>query len=257
MSKKILPVADNELFLPQVTAQFPFSLPPTLHFLLLGGRAPADTWLTAMSDNKILWAIDKGIDQFYRLNMVPQKLVGDADSGTAKAWDWANRNRVIVCRHPTAKDYTDTQLALFALADSTTDKNSQTDTCRPTATPHNAPAFAILSGAFGGRLDHLFSTLFSAANANTRNCLADEREVVFFVRSGEFIKLTFLTKPQALSLLPLTAKCTGINLNGTRWELKTASLHQELPFAVSNETVAQTCRITIKTGLLAVYLCFP
>ena len=253
MSKKNLPAADK-LFLPQVTAQFPFALPPKLHLLLLGGRAPADTWLKATADHKILWAIDKGIEQFHRLNMPPQKLVGDADSGAEKSWLWAAENRVAVCRHPTAKDYTDTQLALFALADVAAQSLSDTD---KKSAQKKCAAFAVLAGAFGGRLDHLFSTLFSAANAKTRNCLADEREAVFFVKSGEFVALNFVERPAALSLLPLTAKCAGVNVSGTRWELKAASLRQKMPFAVSNETMAQTCRISIKTGLLAVYLCFP
>ena len=46
------------------------------HFLLLGGRTVADSWLlNFIADEKIVWAVDKGVDQLYRLKILPQKLI--------------------------------------------------------------------------------------------------------------------------------------------------------------------------------------
>ena len=227
----------NVLRLPQLAAAFSFDLPQKLHFLLLGGRPPADGWLKNVCTGKTLWAVDRGIERFRANSIVPQRLIGDADSGSKAAWEWAEQNSVALERHPTAKTYTDTQLALFALGE-------------------ERGSFAVISGAFGGRLDHAFSTLFSAANADAANCLADEREAVFFVHGGQQLTLSFVHWPTALSLLPLTEKATGVTLTGVRWPLDEAELTASLPFAVSNEATGQNCQIAVGEGTVAVYICF-
>ena len=151
---------------------------------------------------------------------------------------WGEAHAAHVERHPVEKDFTDTQLALRHA--------SQDD------------AILLLTGAFGGRFDHAYSTMFSAAQVKTPCLLADERETVAYLRAGETLTLHCHTQPKAISLLPMTAAVTGVTTTGLHWPLQGATLAQALPNAVSNvfEATARDCTIFIRSGCLAVYACW-
>ena len=61
--------------------------------------------------------------------------------------------------------------------------------------------------------------------------------------------------PQAISLLPFTAACTGVTINNVRWPLTNATLTQTFPNAVSNELLPDQSKLTvnIKEGILGIY----
>ena len=83
--------------------------------LITGGRAPKADWLNQLCDMnnfvKII-AADHGIDSCQNANLTPDLLIGDGDSASASAWQWAAEQHVPTQKYPRAKDYTDTQLAL-------------------------------------------------------------------------------------------------------------------------------------------------
>ena len=229
----------STILLPQVKfsySQFKFS---SEMILITGGRKPSAVWFNDLRnlrrDCKI-FCVDHGID-FCRVNdILPEMLIGDFDSADSSSIKWAMDNKIKIEHHPVDKDFTDTQLAL---------KNLQ-------ETPENK--FIIITGAFGGRLDHLYSTLFTCANSKIKNCLTDEQETVIFLNGGESIKLEFEEIPFALSLLPLCATCDGVSIDGVHWKLKSASLNQGLPNAISNRIESNEVNIYIEEGKLAIYL---
>ena len=98
----------------------------------------------------------------------------------------------------------------------------------------------ILSGVYGGRLDHLlsaFETLGTAALQKNRTIvLADEREITVFVPEG--VKIKFYPPaeetPVAVSLLAFTEK-SKVSITGTKWQLEETELSRNNPFAISNE----------------------
>ena len=204
--------------------------------LVSGGRAPSERWLKNVASHRMLWCIDHGIDCCYSAGLLPQKLIGDGDSASSLAWSWAESNDVPIARFPVQKDYTDTQLAL-EMAES-------------------AGYFVILTGAMGGRFDHAYSTIFSFGHSHLHGCIADDREAVLFLHQKESINLNFLQSPKAISLLPLTKKTEGVSIDSVLWPLEDAVLHQSLPYAVSNELKNNNACISLKSGILAVYICW-
>ena len=205
--------------------------------LISGGRKPSIDWFNEVKMNRPIHCIDHGIDFCRETDTIPDLLIGDLDSATGESIQWALDNDVNIDRHPVDKDFTDTQLAL-------------------NLNQVNANSFAIITGAFGGRLDHLFSILFTCANSSIRNCLTDDRETVLFVSGEERVSIEFKSKPLALSLLPVTDICRGVNIDGVHWPLQSADLKQSMPNAVSNRVESKTINVSIKEGKLAVYLCF-
>lgn len=227
--------------LPQATCEFHRPLPKTATMLFLGGRAPSEAWAHSLLDGNTcaaICAVDRGVAICRTLMLSPDMLLGDADSATSDDWAWGEAHAKRIERHPVRKDLTDTQLALHRMDDSNT--------------------VLLLTGAFGGRFDHAYSTIFSAAQAKGTCVLADERESIAYVRAGETLSLHCHKQPKAISLLPMTSNVTGVTATGLYWPLADATLAQAMPNTVSNVLAdgAHDCTISIQTGCLAVYACW-
>ena len=203
--------------------------------LISGGRKPSADWFNEVNINYPIYCVDHGIDFCRENGIVPEFLIGDLDSAANESIQWAFDRGINIERHPVDKDLTDTQLALNRI---------------------DNKSFAIITGIFGGRLDHLFSTFLTCANSQIKTCLADEREIVLFVNAHESIRIEFKIKPLALSLLPITDVCRGVTIDGVHWSLKSAVLTQSMPSAISNRVESKIVNLTIKEGKLAVYLYF-
>ena len=148
------------------------------------------------------------------------------------------KKNIPVEQFPVDKDFTDTQLALRR------------------AEEIFGEHVAILTGAFGGRFDHLYSTIFTCAALNRKIFLTDEREIIFYLRGGESTEIKFFKEPLAVSLLPITKICAGVETKNLHWELRAATLMQTFPNAVSNRADSDEIFIGVESGTLAVYFCF-
>lgn len=238
----------HSLTLPTLYATLPCA--PSQEIICIGGGRPPETdWLTGLIQQRNMcgsgapiWAIDRGVDLCHVLRLPPTHLIGDGDSASSKAWTWAEEHGTHVHAFPPEKDFTDTELALQIAAE-----NFIT---RP---------LVILTAAFGGRLDHLMSTTAVAAHAGIPCVLADERETLFYLHAGESLTVTCDTPLRAISLLPFTEECTGVTTRGLYWELRDASITNRASLAISNvlarKNAKNTFTVSIKSGVLGVYLC--
>lgn len=202
--------------------------------LVAGGRRPNLDFFKTIAQGRKIFCIDKGIEICRDCNILPEILIGDFDSAESAALAWAIENKIPLKNYPVEKDFTDTQIALELLG-------------------KNIPA--IVTGIFGGRFDHLFSNVFTCANYKNI-LLADEREIIFYVRGGESVEVNFFQIPLAVSLLPITETCEGVSTENLHWELSNAALKQNLPNAVSNRAESSKIKISVKCGTLAGYFVF-
>jgi len=237
----------HSLTLPTLYATLPCA--PSQEIICIGGgRTPAKDWLTQLvqqsekgSTDRPILAIDRGVNICHALKLPPVHLIGDGDSASSKAWTWAEECGTHVHAFPPEKDFTDTELALHIAAE------------------YFARPLVILTGAFGGRLDHLMSTAAVAAHADIPCVLADERETLFYLHAGESLTVTCDTPSRAISLLPFTEKCSGVTTHGLYWELQDACITNRASLAISNvlarENIKNTFTVSIKSGVLGVYLC--
>ena len=213
----------NKIYFPQGTLHIEDNKPAQeIAFAVCGGRKPAAGWLK-MTAEKLpgspeFYAADKGLNYYHAAQFYPDKVIGDGDSADPALWQQAVESGKAEV-FPVDKDKTDLQLLLEILPP---DK------------------LWILSGTYGGRLDHLlsaFETLGTAAlRQNRAIVLADEREITVFVPAG--IKIKFYPPaeetPVAVSLLAFTEK-SKVSVSGTRWPLEETELSRDNPFAISNE----------------------
>lgn len=230
--------------LPQATLQYTGRLPSIDRLLVLDGRPPEAEWLHAMvnllAPQHDIYAVDHGVDACHTAGVAPSVLLGDADSATLDSWRWGTDHAISIEKYQREKDLTDTQLALVRAT-------------------KGEPATLIITGTFGGRFDHAYSTIFSAAQLKSIPCiLADEHELIVYVHAGRQMTLVCERRPKAISLLPMTAEARGVTFTGTHWELHDATLYQKQSNAVSNELEAggNRCMLQIRTGCVALYACW-
>lgn len=189
---------------------------------LAGGREPAGSWLKALREaypDAAIYCADKGLAYCLQNSIIPSYVFGDADSAGQELFAEAKALGVEVAQYPAEKDDTDLQLLLSKLPSSD----------------------LIISGVFGGRLDHLYSNIFSLLAMQEKQMrhiiLADDKELLILLQPEDEVKLEFAASfkdlLEAISLLPLTEKAE-VTLTGVHWPLKNAVLELKRPYAISN-----------------------
>ena len=224
------------MILPQCEILYPATAQEIL--FVAGGRIPDKNWFLKVAGGRKIFCADKGVEICRACEVVPNFLIGDFDSAGGDSVKWARDKNIPVEKYPADKDFTDTQLALNRAAEIFGEH------------------IAILTGCFGGRFDHLYSTIFTCAALNGKIFLADEREIIFYLRGGEEATIKFFKKPLAVSLLPMTDSCAGVTTKNLHWELDGATLTQNFPNAISNRADSDKISVGIERGTLAIYCCF-
>ena len=218
-----------EIFYPSIAQEILF---------VSGGRVPSREFFLAVASGRKIFCVDKGVEICRACEIVPNVLIGDFDSANQSDVAWARAKNVFVEKYPVDKDFTDTQLALRR------------------AEEIFGEHVALLTGCFGGRVDHLYSTIHTCAAINRKIILADDREIIFYLRGGETAEVKFFRKPLAVSLLPITNSCAGVTTENLHWELDGATLTQNFPNAVSNRVESDKIFVGVEVGTLAIYFCF-
>lgn len=231
----------HSLKLPQVELIFKKPLPETTLLMTAGGRPPENKWFVRLSEGFPVWCIDSGIHICRRASIKPERIIGDGDSASPKAWAWGKSLAVPVEIYPEDKDYTDLQLALLR------------------AKEIYGTTTVIISGVWGGRFDHAFSNIQSLAGfevLGNKGVAADETEVLFFLSGHDKVRIKATIMPDIVSLISLSNRCLGVTIDGVRWPLQNAELKRNLPYAISNQPLAdgQEVSVAVDDGLLGVYL---
>lgn len=205
--------------------------------LVLGGRPPEASWLRQVASKRTIWAADSGADACRIADIRPAHVLGDFDSIGEDGREWLKSLDVKPELYSSDKDYTDFQLCLNRIRDD-----------------------LLVTGCWGRRFDHTFGNIFSAlwgAEWGTEiRAFADEAEVMIPLYEKNKAELTFSTPPAAVSLLPLTAACQGVAIEGVKWELRDVELLQGRPYAISNVPLGNRIKVRLERGVLGVYCLF-
>jgi thiamine pyrophosphokinase len=195
---------------------------------VLGGRRPDSEWLAdfAKKNTPRIWAIDSGAVPCRSAGILPLEIIGDRDSAPIGDWEWALCSGAREHLYGRDKDRTDFQLALELFVQNSKYKIT-------------SEATLILTGCFGGSLDHLISILNTFALSYQSSVffrlMIDDVEGIFFIYPGGNARLKFTRKPNAVSLLPMTDLCGGVSISGVKWPLENVSIDRKFPWTVSNE----------------------
>ena len=185
-------------------------------------------WLAAGPEDMLICA-DGGYDAALAAGLTPDLVVGDFDSMPDS--HLAGCTCPIV-RLPVHKDDTDTVVCL---------KEGRSRGYRR----------FIIAGTLGGRFDHTLSNvqvLYDCALRGEEAWLCDRQNRVRVLLPGEY---TLEALPGThLSLLAWTERVTGIDLSGTEWPLRNATLTSRYPLGCSNNALEDTVRLRFVSGAL-------
>ena len=212
--------------------------PRSAVMLVLGGKPPEINWLKdAGCSFKEIWAADSGGEICAKAGLTPKYIIGDFDSICEKDTEWLISHGTEIIKYPAEKDLTDYQLCLQIAS-------------------QRGVKYVVVTGGWGGRFDHAYSNLYSALwgiEFGVRViCLADERETLFYVYSGESIEIDFIKTPLAFSLIALLPSSI-VSVSGAKWELSYSRITQQYPYAISNRALNNRIKIDVHEGSIGVY----
>ena len=203
-----------------------------IHALVVTG-GPPPTGAALLPPTDLVVAADRGAEHAALLGLVPDLVVGDLDSVSAKTLASMERAGVRIERHPTDKDQTDLELALTAAADM------------------GATSVTIVATT-AGRPDHALANLLTAAA--DRWAELDIDLLVDSSRAWVVRRRLDLTDSvgSVVSLMAVGGPATGISTTGLRWPMSDGSLEPGIGQGLSNEVSRSPATIEITTGTILV-----
>ena len=217
-------------------------------------------YIKTLSYDKV-FAVDKGLEYADALGLVPELIIGDFDTVDEKLLDRyekqlteadkklaeadnqaaeVDRQSVRIIRHPSHKDQTDTELALYC------------------AKEDNASRVTIL-GATGSRLDHVLANiglLLYACRSGMDAAIIDEHNRIRLLASEYAVNEVTIDKAEQygsyVSLIPVTPVVSGVTTKGLLYSLDNAVIEQGNGLTVSNEIIEKTARIQIESGAVLI-----
>jgi len=201
-----------------------------------GDPDPRDVVL--LDSSGLLIAVDRGAVWLSANGRVPDRLVGDLDSVPAALLRELEDAGVPIDRHPTAKDASDTELAVDAAVEAGADR-------------------VVIIGALGGaRLDHEVANLLLLASRRWLGRGVDLRIVrgdttARAMAGGESRQLSGVVG-DLVTLLPLGGDVIGIDTVGLAYPLIGGTLEMGRSRGVSNRIVEAPASVSIAAGTMLV-----
>jgi thiamine pyrophosphokinase len=176
-------------------------------------------------------AADSGIDHVHTLGLRPDVVIGDLDSASEPALDWARSQGAEVRGHPTDKDQTDLELALDVAMDADPDR-------------------IVVAGIGGGRLDHFLANIALLAHDRYRGPDIDGLVGTTLISVVTGTRHLAGRVGELISLLPTHGDATGVSTRGLRYPLDGETLRAGTSRGVSNVFAATQAVVALSTGVL-------
>lgn len=184
----------------------------------------------------IVICADGGANHAFKLDLIPQLIIGDMDSISAEVMQFYSQKKVEIKRFSAEKNKTDTELALdYALALNEVDR-------------------VIVMAAVGDRVDHTWANVYllSKGAPKGKSCAIVESNCrIYFVDKT----LSLKGKPgDIVTILPFGSVAEGVTLEGFRYPLQKGKLIGASSLGVSNELIDQKAQINVNKGCLLVFV---
>lgn len=180
-------------------------------------------------------AADGGAMHLLRAGLTPHIVLGDFDSVSSEDFKRIRELDPEIVEYPAKKDYTDMELAINIAVE-------------------KGAREIVLFGATGTRLDHTMANVFllyGLLQKGIKGCIEDENNIIYLVDDSITIKKQENRKVSLLSLPPCA---NGLSTKGLLYPLKDFKLDFGVSLGVSNEFIEDTATITLKKGLLLVFV---
>ena len=203
--------------------------------VFVGGNAPHPFVAPVVQQCSLVVAADSGWTHARSVGVTPHVLVGDFDSISAEDLANARSLNIKLFEHPSNKDFTDAELAIDIVCNST------------------STTLLFVSGG-GDRLDHITSILHVLTDtklASLKVCAIIGDTRVDFVTAKHQLTAT-CEFGDIVSLLPIGGPTSGVSTQGLRWSLDNEKLLATSSRGISNVAIESYFSVSITDGALAV-----
>ena len=177
---------------------------------------------------------DGGCNHLYKMNIMPNYVVGDLDSIDEKLIEYYKESNVILKKYPTHKDETDSEICLYIAKDL------------------NAKSVDFI-GILGGRIDHTLANiglLLNSKNMNIFTRILSSEEEIIVLKDEEFMLKG--KKGNTVSIVSIDGEAQGINLDKFEYPLNDGKIGYLSPLGISNVMVEDNAYIKVNKGSLLV-----
>ncbi len=194
-------------------------------FIYTGGKINMSGITEHPKSDDLCIAADAGYANAKALGERVNIVLGDFDSYTDKMPEG-----VEILKVPAEKDFTDTQMAVSE------------------ALSRGADDIVIIGG-LSGRLDHTFSNISLLPmlwDARVHAVMTDGKNRVRYIKNSS----TLLPRShfKYVSLIALSEKLKGVDIEGCKYPLKNATLTRQNQYAVSNEIIGNCALVAVRKG---------
>ncbi|MBF4691678.1 thiamine diphosphokinase [Fusibacter ferrireducens] len=183
---------------------------------------------------EIVLGVDGGTNHLEALGLEPTHILGDFDSIENIEVHKQRFKEAAWLVYPSEKDYTDSELAF---------ETAKGLGCNE----------AIVLGAFGGRMDHMLGTVFLLnrfSDIMQIEMLDVHNRIKLIEGPVQYVLEKEKVPYQYVSLIPLSAQATGIDLIGFKYPLNRATINLGETVGISNEIIDDIAMISFVSGKL-------
>lgn len=205
--------------------------------ILLNGEVDNLNYIKDIIDNndyRYIICADGGAKHLYKLNIVPNYIIGDLDSLEESIINYYKNKGVDFKKFPKRKDETDAQLCIHLAKDL------------------NASEIHLL-GALGGRIDHTIANInlmYYIKELGINPIIKSKVEDIYMIDS-EFINIMG-KRGDIISIIPAKGDVSGVTLKNLEYPLENATIKYGNPIGISNVMKSNQCSIKVKNGCLII-----
>jgi thiamine pyrophosphokinase len=204
--------------------------------IVIGGLPPSSGVLELLPAGAYVIAADSGLDHAIALGLRVDALVGDLDSVSPEALHLAEQAGIDVHRHPTAKDATDTELAIDLAVERGYD-----------------PIIGVTGG--GERIDHALGALLAFASPVHGGAhievLWELQRVQVLHGPGE-LTIGPAAPGDLVSILPVHGDVVGVSTQNLAYPLRNETLAAGSARGLSNIHLGDCASVTVGRGTILV-----
>lgn len=186
-----------------------------------------------ISNYDIVICGDGGANHAYKMNIIPNYILGDLDSINTEVKDYYETKNVEFMKFPVKKDKTDAEICI-----------DYAHTLKATE--------IVLLGALGGRMDHAMANvnlLYYILKKDIKGSILNETDSIYISNSELTIRGNI---GDNISLIPLYGDVVGVTLEKLEYPLNNFTIKKGSSIGISNRMVDNDCKISLKNGYLLI-----
>lgn len=204
--------------------------------IILNGEIEDYKFIKSIIENNYDYIIcaDGGANHIYKMDIVPDYIIGDLDSVDEEVVRYYKENNVKFEKFPSRKNETDTELCIYL------------------ARNLNAKYIDFI-GALGGRVDHMIANinlLYYVRNMNIIPRIISEKSIIYIAINEEITVEG--NKSDTISVIPLNGQAKGVTLTNLEYPLKDYDMDYGIPLGMSNVMLKNICTIKVREGCLLI-----